>query len=171
MLNWFALTDPTWMSHFTDWLFIVTTENVIMGDCWSLAEWTGANNDDQLVAVSGKWCAPCAIFTSFEIDVISFCWPACLSAGMEWLSAKMGPRKVRRHKETSNTLQTPLASWHCALQQVSGRRLYLHVCFPVEVRAEWWFNGQHFELSSLRFRLRLSTPASLCEACVFSVPV
>lgn len=41
-----------------------------------------------------------------------------LSAGVEWLQAQMGPREVWRHQETSDTIQTHLASWHSALQQV-----------------------------------------------------
>lgn len=51
-----------------------------------------------------------------------------LSAGVEWLQAEMGPRQVWRHQETTNTIQTHLASWYSALQQVSTFIASVYVC-------------------------------------------
>lgn len=84
-------------------------------------EWERADNDNQLVALSGE--------LRFRLAAQSTRW-ACaeqwevfltttLSAGVEWLQAEMGPGQVWRHQETAHPVQTHLAPWHRAVQQVS----------------------------------------------------
>lgn len=88
--------------------------------CFS-TEWERADNDNQLVAISGMLDSDQLLNPHTGV-----CYEQCeefiittLSAGVEWLQAEMGPRKVWGHQETAHPVQTHLAPWHSAVQQVS----------------------------------------------------